>query len=269
MAGLTQELGLAQTNKNMRRKIVVANWKMNNDVEEAADLFNDIIEFVGDIIPEDVGVVIAPPFVYTQLAVEMLEGLDQIALGAQDVSEKRKGAFTGEVSALMLASIGVDYAMIGHSERRMYHHETSENLTRKFRQCQNSNITPIFCFGESLEDRRSGSFLAIVKEQISSALFDLEPEAFQRAVLAYEPVWAIGTGETASPEQAQEVHAFVRELVATKYGQAMANQMTIIYGGSCNPSNAKNIFSQPDVDGGLIGGASLAAKEFAKIIKAL
>ncbi len=242
---------------------------MNNDVEEAADLLNDLADHLDENIPDGVGVVIAPPVIYTQLAVEMLEDLDHVAIGTQDVSEKRKGAFTGDVSALMMASIGVDYCIVGHSERRMYHQETSEQLTRKTRMCLNENIVPIFCFGESLEDRRSGSYLEVVKAQIASALFGLEPEAFAKLVLAYEPVWAIGTGETASPEQAQEVHAYVRDLVKEQYGLEMADQLTILYGGSCKPTNASKIFAQPDVDGGLIGGASLVAKEFVQIVKAL
>lgn len=253
----------------MRRKIVAGNWKMNHDVIEAADLLNDLADELDGNIPAGVGVVVAPSFVYTQLSVEMLEDLDSVAIGAQDVSEKRKGAFTGDVSAIMLASIGVDYCIIGHSERRMFHGETSEQLTRKVRMCQNEEIIPIFCFGESLEERRSGAYLDVVKEQISSALFGLEPEAFAKIVLAYEPVWAIGTGETASPEQAQEVHAYTRSLVREQYGDAMADQLSILYGGSCKPTNAKQIFGQEDVDGGLIGGASLIAKEFVQIVKAL
>lgn len=241
---------------------------MNNDVEEAADLLNDLYDVLEGQIPEEVGVVIAPPVIYTQMAVEFLEDVDQLAIGAQDCSEKRKGAFTGEVSALMLASIGVDYCIVGHSERRMYHKEEGEQLTRKIHQCHNSNVTPIFCFGEDLEERRSGKFLEAVKQQLEASLGSLETVAMNQMVLAYEPVWAIGTGETASPEQAQEVHAFVRQWLAEKFGKEIADKTSILYGGSCKPSNAKSIFAKPDVDGGLIGGASLVAKEFVQIVKA-
>lgn len=251
----------------MRTKIVAGNWKMNLDFHDAEELLAGISEKLeGEDLP-DVTVVICPPAVYLEMANDFAEE-GGFYTGAQNLSDKESGAYTGEISAAMIQSVGAAFAIVGHSERRAYFSETDELLKAKILQAIKHDLVPIFCCGEVLEERNKAVHFDVVKKQLDIALFDLSEEDFGSVVIAYEPVWAIGTGVTASPEQAQEMHAYIRKLVAEKYGQEVADETTILYGGSCNEKNAAELFSQPDVDGGLIGGASLKAESFIGIIKA-
>ncbi len=249
----------------MRTKIVAGNWKMNKTLPEAVAL----IEALKNNIQPDktVEVIIAPAYVNLPKAVELLQDFP-IAVSAQNMHFADHGAYTGEISADMLKAIGVDTVILGHSERRAYFNETDDVLQKKAQKAYEKNMTNIFCVGEQLEDRTKGRHFEVVKNQLSKALFDLPLQAYKKIVIAYEPVWAIGTGQTASPEQAQEMHRFIRETLAQKYGRDLANHVRILYGGSVKPANASEIFSQPDVDGGLIGGASLNAEDFNAIVTA-
>jgi triosephosphate isomerase len=251
----------------MRRKLVAGNWKMNMSFAEADDLISGILEDIeSNGIPENVEAVVCPPALYLELATDMASG-KQLFVGAQNVSESENGAYTGEISAAMLESVEVDYCIIGHSERRQYFNESDEILAKKVDMLLKHNIKPIFCCGELLDDREDDMHMEVVSTQLKDGLFHLSKEDLSKVVIAYEPVWAIGTGKTATPEQAQEMHAFIRALVAKKYSQANADTCMILYGGSCKPDNAAELFSQPDVDGGLIGGASLKAADFLSIIR--
>ncbi len=251
----------------MRRKIIAGNWKMNMSFSEADDLLALIIADIADNgKPVNVDVVICPPAVYLELATDLASN-KQVFVGAQNVSSFEDGAYTGEISAAMLESIEVDYCIVGHSERRKYFNENDEELASKVKLLLAHGITPIFCCGELLDDRNDDRHMEVVSNQIKNTLFHLAGEEFQKLVIAYEPVWAIGTGKTATPEQAQEMHAFIRALIAKKYSGETADQCSILYGGSCNASNAAELFSKQDVDGGLIGGASLKADDFAIIIR--
>jgi len=252
----------------MRKHIVAGNWKMNKTFEEADDLINDIMDKLeGLTLDRNTELVICPPFPYLEMASEYGDE-SYFAVGAQDVSEQDSGAYTGEVSAAMLESLQLTYCIIGHSERRAYHHETDEIVARKVDQLLKYNLRPIVCCGEVLQEREEGRQFDVVKKQITDGLFHLSAKQFANIVIAYEPVWAIGTGKTATPEQAQEIHAFIRGLIAEKYGKEVADETSILYGGSCKPSNAKELFANPDVDGGLIGGASLKADDFIAIATA-
>lgn len=251
----------------MRRKIVAGNWKMNMNFGEADDLISGILEEIEENgIPANVDAVVCPPALYLELATDMASG-KSLFIGAQNVSEHDQGAYTGEISADMLESVEADYCIIGHSERRKYFHESDSELADKANSLLKNNIKPIFCCGELLEDREDDLHMEVVNTQLTEGIFHLEEEDFKKVVLAYEPVWAIGTGKTASPEQAQEMHAFIRALVAKKYNKEIADECIILYGGSCNAANAKELFSQPDVDGGLIGGASLKVDDFLSILR--
>ena len=251
----------------MRRKIVAGNWKMNMSFSEADDLLAQIIADIADNgKPVDVDVVICPPAVYLELATDMASG-KPVLVGAQNASSFENGAYTGEISAAMLESLEVDYCIVGHSERRKYFNESDEELASKVKLLLAHGITPIFCCGELLDDRNDDKHMEVVSNQIGNTLFHLDGEEFQKLVIAYEPVWAIGTGKTATPEQAQEMHAFIRALIAMKYSGETADQCSILYGGSCNAANAAELFSKKDVDGGLIGGASLKADDFVLIIR--
>jgi len=253
----------------MRKKIVAGNWKMNTLVNEGVSLASDINNELKKInLPDNVDLIIAPPFTHI-LSVKQATDNDRIMLSAQNCATESKGAYTGEISAEMLKKMGCSSVIIGHSERRAYYSETSEILEKKIEQVLNNKMTPIFCCGEKLEERKTENHFEVVKNQISEALFHLSEEDFSKIVIAYEPVWAIGTGVTASKEQAQEIHAFIRKVVSQKYGNIIAENLTILYGGSVKPANAKEIFSMPDVDGGLIGGAALKADSFIDIIKAI
>jgi triosephosphate isomerase len=248
----------------MRTKIVAGNWKMNMDKEGTANLLSDLIAKLPQTVTD---VMVAPTFVNLESAVERLKGLPIEAV-AQNMYFEESGAFTGEISAGMLRSIGVKTVILGHSERRAYFHETDEMLEKKVLKALENNMRIIFCFGEELADRKAGNHFEVVQRQLSKALFNLPENAWEHIVLAYEPVWAIGTGETASPEQAQEMHAFIRQRLAAAFTEKTADSVSILYGGSVKPGNAKEIFSKPDVDGGLIGGAALQADDFIAIVTA-
>ena len=248
----------------MRKQIVAGNWKMNNDLPQTEDLLGAL---KNEKKMSNCEVMIAPTFTNLWHAFEAMREYP-IEVIAQNMHYAENGAYTGEVSAAMLKSVGVQLVILGHSERRAYFNETDEILAKKVNTALAHNLRVIFCFGEELKDRKSGEQEAVVERQIINALFHLKPEDFKNIILAYEPVWAIGTGETASPEQAQDMHAFIRRTLAAKYGDAVANKVSILYGGSVKPNNAKEIFSKPDVDGGLIGGASLNAQDFFAIVNA-
>ena len=250
----------------MRTKIVAGNWKMHKNSEETEDLLNELI----DKLPTDkkVQIIVAPTFVNLQSAVNHLE-YTNIGVAAQNMHQAESGAFTGEISANMLQSIGVNIVILGHSERRAYFDETDALIANKVDTAIRHNMTAIFCFGEELKDRQSGNHFNIVENQLRDGLFHIQPSNWENIVLAYEPVWAIGTGETASPDQAQEMHEFIRETVRKAFGSNVAESVPILYGGSVKPDNAKEIFSKPDVDGGLIGGAALKAEDFAAIVNGI
>ena len=248
----------------MRKKIVAGNWKMNNDLAQTETLITDL---KAQNNPGDVEVMIAPSFTNLWQAFNSLKD-DSIEVIAQNMHFAESGAYTGEISASMLKSLGIKTVILGHSERRAYFNETDELLVKKVDAALSSDMRVIFCFGEELADRKSGNEEVVVGDQIKNALFHLEASAYKNIVLAYEPVWAIGTGETASPEQAQDMHAFIRKTLAGKYGSDVANDVSILYGGSVKPANANEIFSKPDVDGGLIGGAALNAEDFFAIANA-
>ncbi|MBQ4012472.1 MAG: triose-phosphate isomerase [Bacteroidales bacterium] len=249
----------------MRKKIVAGNWKMNTTVAEGAELAKAIVAKVNEI-PEGVKLIIAPPFTHLTCVAQIL-GDSEVALSAQNCADEPKGAFTGEVSAAMLKSAGCAYTILGHSERRQYYGETAEKLVKKITLAMENGLRVIYCMGETLSEREEGRHFDVVSEQISSVLFGLTQAELKRITIAYEPVWAIGTGVTATAAQAQEMHAFIRQTVCAHFGEDYAENMAILYGGSCKPSNAKELFACPDIDGGLIGGASLKADDFIAIAK--
>ena len=249
----------------MRSKIVAGNWKMNLTFDEAQELVDGILDCLEEQEELNCEVIICPPFPYLEMLTDLEYEEQQFNVGAQNCSAYEKGAYTGEVSAKMLNSIDVDYCIVGHSERRKYFAESNEMLAEKVNRLIENNISPIFCVGEVLEEREAGCHFNVVREQLEKGLFHLDGDAIYDTIIAYEPVWAIGTGKTATPEQAQEMHAFIRGLVKEHYDKAAADDIRILYGGSCNAKNATELFSQPDVDGGLIGGASLKADDFVSI----
>lgn len=248
----------------MRNKIVAGNWKMNNDQSQTETLLNNLKPLNK---PEDVRVMVAPAFTQLYQSTELLQG-SGISVIAQNMNAAASGAYTGEISAGMLKGIGIDTVILGHSERRSLFHETDEILAEKVKAALAAGMELIFCFGEELEERKSNAHFEVVAHQLKTALFDLPSSAWKQIILAYEPVWAIGTGETASPEQAQEMHAHIRKLVSENYDATLAEELSILYGGSVKPNNAKEIFNGKDVDGGLIGGASLNADDFMAIANA-
>ena len=256
-----------KTIEDMRRNTVIGNWKMNLAFPEADNLINDVVKALEKHDLKNVDVVLCPPFLYLELTSDIGEETD-FYVGAQNVSKYENGAYTGEISATMLESLGLDYCIVGHSERRKYFNETNEDVAEKVNKLLDVNITPVVCIGESLSQRETGTHFDIIKSQVEEGLFHLNEQQMECVIVAYEPIWAIGTGKTATVEQAQEVHLFVRNLIAEKYGKQTAENISILYGGSCNTQNAKELFSMPDVDGGLIGGASLKAKDFIKIANA-
>lgn len=238
---------------------------MNKDFQEAKTLLNELK--TADDGGTSVEKIVIPPFVYISEAKHILNK-SSFKVGAQNCHQEESGAFTGEVSAEMLQSVGCDYVLVGHSERRQYNNEDTELLKKKTHAALEAGLTPIFCVGESLEERKGNKHFQVIESQIKDSLFSLDQNAFDKLILAYEPVWAIGTGETASPEQAQEIHNFIRKTISDKYGEESASIMRILYGGSCKPMNAKELFSKEDVDGGLIGGASLKSEDFLAIVSA-
>ena len=249
----------------MRTKIVAGNWKMHKNAEETEDLINQLIE----LIPSEstTRIIVAPTFTNLASAVDHLEFIN-IDVAAQNMHQAEGGAYTGEISAGMLQSIGVNAVILGHSERRAMFHETDSIIASKVSTALTHEMEVIFCFGEELKDRKDYNFKNIVEHQLRDGLFHLEASDFARIILAYEPGWAIGTGETATPEQVQEMHSFIREVIRQKYGRDVADNLSILYGGSVKPDNAEELFGKEDVDGGLIGGAALDAKSFAEIIAA-
>jgi triosephosphate isomerase len=251
----------------MRQKIVAGNWKMNKTLEEANILASEITGMVADEVKGDVKVIFCVPFPYLLPIKNQLGNNARISVGAQNCSEHESGAYTGETSAAMLKSLGVPYVILGHSERRQYFGEDAALLAKKTDIALKHGLTPIFCCGEPLEVRESNGHEALVKKQVEESLFHLDADTIKKIIIAYEPVWAIGTGKTASAQQAQDMHAVIRKHLASKYGQAVADSIAILYGGSVNAANAKELFACPDVDGGLVGGASLKSREFAEVIK--
>lgn len=250
----------------MRKKIVAGNWKMNMNLQEGIALATELTNDLSKNKP-NCDVIICTPFIHLASIANVINK-EVMSLGAENCADKEKGAYTGEVSASMVRSTGADYVILGHSERRAYYNETPEILKEKVNLALQNNLKVIFCIGEVLEEREAGKQNEVVGVQLEGSLFDLTKEQFSNIVLAYEPVWAIGTGKTATAEQAEEMHAFIRKTIENKFGAEAAENVSILYGGSCKPSNAREIFSKPDVDGGLIGGAALKAADFEAIIDA-
>lgn len=247
----------------MRKNIVAGNWKMNTTVAEGIQLAKEVVEKSAQL-NGNVKLILGTPFTHLYPVAQVLKG-SNVGLAAQNCADQPKGAYTGEVSVSMLKSVEAQYCILGHSERREYYGETSEKLVKKMALALEQGISPIFCVGEKLEQREAGEHFKVVKAQIEEVLFTLTDEQMKQVIVAYEPVWAIGTGKTATAEQAQEIHNFIRKTIAAKFGQQIADDTTILYGGSCKPSNAKELFACPDIDGGLIGGASLKSDDFVAI----
>jgi len=253
----------------MRKKIAAGNWKMNLTASEAQQLVSEVVNMYQDEYRGEGEIIFSPSFPFLSKVKHLIKDMDKVYVAAQNVHQEEKGAFTGEVSAAMLASLEIDYCIIGHSERRTYFHEDNALLARKIDQALAHGLKVIYCMGERLEEREAGKTLDVNQTQLREGAFHLDAAAFGQLVIAYEPVWAIGTGKTATPEQAQEVHQYIREQIAQQYDATLADNTTILYGGSVKPANALELFSQPDIDGGLIGGASLKSRDFVEIIKAL
>ncbi|MEH6306484.1 triose-phosphate isomerase [Olivibacter sp. CPCC 100613] len=251
----------------MRKKIVAGNWKMNLGYQEGISLFSEVANMVKDEVIGNQQIIVCSPFIHLHSIASLTNEHKNVFVGAQNIHQEDAGAYTGEVSAKQVRSTGAAYVILGHSERRAYFGESDELLAKKVNIALTHNLVPIFCIGETKEERESGEFFDVIKKQLEKGVFHLSESDFSKIILAYEPVWAIGTGLTASPEQAQEVHAFIRKEVEAKYGSAVADETSILYGGSCNPKNAPDLFSQPDIDGGLIGGASLKSRDFTDIVK--
>ena len=251
----------------MRKKIVAGNWKMNKNYTDGISLFSEVLNMAKDELRGNQQVIVCAPYIHLNSLAQLNNGYQQVSIGAQNAHQEETGAFTGEISAAMLKSVGVAYVILGHSERRQYFSEDNTLLAKKTNIALKNELIPIFCIGETLAERQSGEHFNIIKSQLAEGTFHLPAEDFSKLVIAYEPVWAIGTGVTASSAQAQEIHAFFRAQIAAKYNQAVADNISILYGGSCNPTNANELFSQADIDGGLIGGASLKARDFIDIAK--
>ncbi len=251
----------------MRKKVVAGNWKCNTTLQEGIELAKSVNEVVAKKGAKDVLVILGTPFTHISSVVGCVN-LKRIGVAAQNCAAEAKGAFTGEVSASMVKSTGANYVILGHSERREYYGETSEVLNKKLALALENDLTPIYCCGEALDIRNAGTQNEYVINQLKETIFKLSADDFKKIILAYEPIWAIGTGVTATTQQAQDMHKALRDAIAEQFGQEIANEIPILYGGSCNPKNAKELFASPDVDGGLIGGASLKAEDFIQIINA-
>lgn len=255
----------------MRKKIVAGNWKMNLTLEEGKKLSSEIVDFVKQNPLSSLNgkpeVIMFTPFIHLPIVATSIKGIDGLGVGAQNCHTHDKGAFTGEISAPMIASTGAVNVLVGHSERRSFFGETNEILAQKTEIALKNGLRPVFCCGEVLEERNASKHFEVVKQQLVKGLFWLSEADFSKVVIAYEPVWAIGTGVTASPAQAQEMHAFIRQIIGENYNEQVADNTTILYGGSCNAQNAEELFANADVDGGLIGGASLKVADFSAIIK--
>lgn len=251
----------------MRKNIVAGNWKMNTTLQEGVKLAQDVDNALKGVEPK-CDVIVCVPFTHLASVNGVITNPNKLGLGAENCADHAKGAYTGEVSAAMVASTGAKYVILGHSERRQYYGETSETLREKVALALENGLKPIFCVGEVLEEREAGKHFDVVKSQLVDGLFNLSAEDFAKIIVAYEPVWAIGTGKTATADQAEEIHAYIREVITEKYGKEVADNTSILYGGSCKPSNAKEIFAKADVDGGLIGGAALKCEDFMGIVTA-
>ncbi|MBW4889774.1 triose-phosphate isomerase [Mucilaginibacter sp. HMF5004] len=252
----------------MRTKIVAGNWKMNLDYFEGLNLFNEIVTLIKQEVTGKQEAIICSPYIHLHALANLVIDTEKVSVGAQNAHHAEAGAFTGEISAKMIHSVGAEYVILGHSERRQYFAEDGALLTKKVDIALAHHLTPIYCIGETLKERESHKHFDVIKKQLVESVFHLSAADFSKLILAYEPVWAIGTGVTASADQAQEIHAFIRKEIAAKYGKAVADGITILYGGSCNPKNAHELFAKHDIDGGLIGGASLKARDFVDILKA-
>ncbi len=250
----------------MRNKIIAGNWKMFTTVPEAVDLVNSLKSHLENVDIKGRKVILFPPFLQVGIVKHLTGETEDIYVGAQNCHTMKEGAYTGEISAEMIASTGADYVLVGHSERRQYFHETNELLSRKVLAAHRAGIIPVYCCGETLEERESDSHFHVIERQIAEGLFSLDAEGITRVIVAYEPIWAIGTGKTASPEQAQEIHAYIRTLLKGRYGEETAQNISILYGGSVKPANAAELFGKEDIDGALVGGASLKADDFTAII---
>jgi triosephosphate isomerase len=251
----------------MRDKIAAGNWKMNTNLGDGMQLASEVVHMGADEVSSQVKMILIPPFTHLTTVKKQIGEASNDFLGAQNCHESASGAYTGEISVDMLKSVGVSYVVLGHSERREYFNESHELLAKKIDAVLDGGLFPIFCCGEKLEVREANGHFELVQQQIEESLFHLSAEQLQKIVIAYEPVWAIGTGVTASDEQAQEMHAFIRKVLANKYGDEVANSISILYGGSVKPGNAKDLFASEDVDGGLVGGASLQSRDFVDIAK--
>jgi triosephosphate isomerase len=251
----------------MRIKIVAGNWKMNTDLERGLALTKEIAGICRDEINNNAEIILCPPFISLANIVKLTNGNDKIKIGAQNSHQEKEGAYTGSISCEMIKSTGATHVIVGHSERRQYAHEGNELLSEKVNMALSYGLIPIYCFGETQVERKSGQHIGVISDQIKEGVLGLSKEDFSKIILAYEPVWAIGTGETATPEQANEIHAMVRKQVSDHYDVSAGQAVRILYGGSVKPNNAQELFAQPDIDGGLIGGAALDARSFVEIIK--
>jgi triosephosphate isomerase len=252
----------------MRKKIIAGNWKMNLGIQEAQALTSEVLSICQTDFREHSGVILFPSFTNLTAVAHLIKENSRFSLGAQNMHDAEKGSFTGEISAEMIKSTGASHVLVGHSERRQLFGESGEFLARKVTSALKFGLTPVFCFGETLEQREASQTTDIIVSQIKEGLFHLAEGELSRVILAYEPVWAIGTGKTASPEQAQEVHYTIRHFIASGYSENLASALPILYGGSVSPTTAKDLFSMPDIDGGLVGGASLKSRDFCEIIRA-
>lgn len=251
----------------MRKKIIAGNWKMNLELQEGISLFSEVVNMAGDEVRGDQELIVCAPFIHLTAISQLAKQQLKVKVGVQNIHQEKSGAFTGEVSASQVASAGAEYVIIGHSERRAYFQEDGFTLSKKINIALQTGLKPIFCVGEILDERVKGFHFDVVAKQLEEGLSHVSVSDFNHIILAYEPVWAIGTGKTATPAQAQEMHKYIRERIAQLFSQKPADEVSILYGGSCNPENAPELFAQPDIDGGLIGGASLKSRDFIEIAK--
>ena len=251
----------------MRKKVIAANWKMNEDYSGGITLFTEVIKLVREEVTGDQEVIVCPPFIHLHALAELAKNYPEISIGAQNAHQEEAGAFTGEISAKMIRSTGAEYVILGHSERRLYFNETNELVAKKIGTALLNTLKIICCIGETKKEREAGTQFDVLQKQLTDGLFHLDETQFEHLTIAYEPIWAIGTGVTATAAQAQEIHQFIRKKLSARYNDKIGDSTVILYGGSCNPKNAAELFSQKDIDGGLIGGASLKARDFVDIIK--
>jgi triosephosphate isomerase len=251
----------------MKKNIVAGNWKMNLELSAGMQLFSEMIDLIKEEVKGEQEIIVCPPFVHINSLAQLAKVKSKVSIGAQNCHQSDSGAYTGEVSASMLKSVGATHVILGHSERRAYFAEDDLQIAKKLDTVLANTLIPIICIGETLEQRKAGTHFNVIERQLKDGTFHLSGEQFENLIIAYEPVWAIGSGLTATPSQAQEIHAFIRSKVVERYGSKVGSGLSILYGGSCNPGNAAELFSQEDIDGGLIGGASLKARDFVDIIK--